>query len=112
MFCGRVETNFETFVFHGCEGSVDAVGVAVNSLCVEEAGVHDEACCDSLLSREGLLTLEAVNVGKSLLGGLRDSLMCPNGRVLDGPGVRSFNCGSGCLTNRCHSYFERRVRVQ
>jgi hypothetical protein len=48
---------------------------------LEEAGVH-EAFCDSLLSRKGLLALEAANVGKSRLGGLRDSLVCPNGRVV------------------------------
>jgi hypothetical protein len=41
-FCGRVETNFNPFVFQGREESVDAVGAAVDSMCAEEAGV-DEA---------------------------------------------------------------------
>jgi hypothetical protein len=108
-FSGRVETSFDPFVFRGCEESVDAVGAAVGSLCVDEAGVH-EAFGDSLLSRKGLLALEAANIGKSLLDGLRDSLVCPNGRVVDFPYVRSFRCVRGCRTNRCHSCFERRVR--
>jgi hypothetical protein len=108
-FCGRVETNFDPFVFHGCEESVDAVGTTVGSLCVEEAGVN-EAFGDSLLSRKGRPALEAANIGKSRLDGLRDNLVCPNGRVVDIPGVRSFRCGSGCRTNRCHRCFERRFR--
>jgi hypothetical protein len=76
---------------------------------VEEAGVH-EASCDSLLSRKGLFALEAASVGKSRLDGLRDSLVCPNIRVVDIQGVRSFRCGSGCRTSRCQSCFERSVR--
>jgi hypothetical protein len=48
-FCGRVETNFDPFVFHGCEEAVDAVGAAVGRLCVEESGIY-EAFGDSLLS--------------------------------------------------------------
>jgi hypothetical protein len=108
-FCGREETNLDPFVFQGCEETVDAVGVAVDGLCVKEAGVS-EAFCDSLLSREGLLALEAANVGKSRLDGLRDSLVCPNGRVVDIPGVRSFRYGSGYRMNCCQSSFERRVR--
>jgi hypothetical protein len=104
-----VETNFDPFVFKGCEESVDAVGVVVGSQCVKEAGVH-EAFGDSLLSRKGLLALEAANIGKPRLDGLSDSLLYPNGRVVDIPGVRYFRCGSGCRTNRCHSSFERRVR--
>jgi hypothetical protein len=63
-FCGRVETNFDPFVFYGCEESVDAFGAAVGSMCVEKAGVH-EAFCDSQLFRADLLALEAVNVVKS-----------------------------------------------
>jgi hypothetical protein len=78
-------------------------------MCVKEAGVH-EAFCDSLLSRKGLLALEAANVGNSRLDCLRDSLVCPNGRIVDILGVRSFRCGSGCRTNRCQCCFERRVR--
>jgi hypothetical protein len=50
------------FVFWGCEESVNAVGAAVNNMCVEEAGVH-VAFGDSLLSHKGLL--EAANIGKS-----------------------------------------------
>jgi hypothetical protein len=72
-FCGRVETNFETFVCQGCEEFVDAVGAPVGCMRVQETGVH-EAFCDSLLSREGLLALEAANVGKSRLDGLRDNM--------------------------------------
>jgi hypothetical protein len=41
---------------------------------------------------------------------LRDNLVCPNGRVCNIPGVRSFHFGSGCRTNRCQGCFERRVR--
>jgi hypothetical protein len=104
-----VETNFDPFVFHGREEAVDAVGAAVGRMCVEEAGV-DEAFGDLLLSGKGLLAFESSNVGKSGLDGLRDSLVCPNGRVCNIPGVRSFRFGSGCRTNRCHSFFERRVR--
>jgi hypothetical protein len=37
-------------------------------MCVEEAGLH-EAFGDSLLSRKGLLALEAANIGKSRLDG-------------------------------------------
>jgi hypothetical protein len=77
-----VGTNFDEFVFQGCEESVDAVGAAVGCLRVEEAGVN-EAFCNSLLSCEGLFALEAANVGKSRLDGLRDSLVCPNGRAVD-----------------------------
>ena len=104
-----METNFEAFVFQCREEAVDAVGAAVGSLCVEESGV-DEAFGDSLLSGKGLLAFESSNVGKSRLDGLRDSLVCPNGRVCNIPGVRSFRFGSGCRTNRCQSCFERRVR--
>jgi hypothetical protein len=103
-----VETNFDTFVVKGCEESIDAVGAVVGCMRIEEAGVS-EALGDSLRSREGLLTLEAANVGKSRLDGLRDSLVCPNGRVVDIPSVRSFRCGSFCRTNRCESCYERRV---
>jgi hypothetical protein len=78
-------------------------------MCVEEAGVH-EAFGDSLLSSKGLLAFETANIGKSRLDGMRDSLVCPNGCVMDIPRVRSFRCGSGCRTNRCHSYFERHIR--
>jgi hypothetical protein len=49
-----VETKFDSFVFQGREEAVDAVGVAVGRLCVEEAGV-DETFGDSLLSGKGLL---------------------------------------------------------
>jgi hypothetical protein len=31
-FCGHVETNFDTFVFLGCEEAVDAIGFAVGLL--------------------------------------------------------------------------------
>eukprot|EP00193_Tetraselmis_chui_P000280 CAMPEP_0177761228 /NCGR_PEP_ID=MMETSP0491_2-20121128/5692_1 /TAXON_ID=63592 /ORGANISM="Tetraselmis chuii, Strain PLY429" /LENGTH=192 /DNA_ID=CAMNT_0019277187 /DNA_START=859 /DNA_END=1439 /DNA_ORIENTATION=- len=68
-FCGRVETNFEAFVFKCREEAVDAVGAAVGSLCVEESGV-DEAFGDSLLSGKGLLAFESSNVGS------RDSTAC------------------------------------
>jgi hypothetical protein len=63
-FCGRVETNFDAFVSHGCEESVDAVDDAIGCLGIEEAGVY-EALGDSLLSSEDLLALEASYVGKS-----------------------------------------------
>jgi hypothetical protein len=78
--CGRVETNFDALVVMGCGDSVDAVGAAVGCLGVEEAGVY-EALGDSFVSSEGLLALEASYVGKLRLNGLRDSLLCPNGRV-------------------------------
>jgi hypothetical protein len=104
-----VETNFDPFVFQGCEEAVDAVGVAVGRVCVEEAGV-DEAFGDPLLSGKGLLAFESSNVGKSRLDGLRDSPVCSNGRVCNILGVRSFRFGSGRQTNRCKSCFERRVR--
>jgi hypothetical protein len=104
-----VKTNFDPFVFYGCEESVDAVSDAVGRLCVEEAGVH-EAYSDSLLSRKGLFALEAANIYESRLDALRDSLVCPNGSVVDILGLRSFRCGSGCRTSRCNSCFERRVR--
>jgi hypothetical protein len=107
-FCGRVETNFDPLVFRGCEESVDAVDAPVGNLYVEEARVH-EALNDSLLSRKGVLALGAANIGKLRLDGLRDSLVCPNGCVVDIACVRSFRSGSGCRTNRCNSYFERRV---
>jgi hypothetical protein len=45
-FCGRVETNFDAFVFHGGEEPVEAVGAAVGGLGVEKAGV-DETLGDS-----------------------------------------------------------------
>jgi hypothetical protein len=61
-------------------------------------------------SREGLFTLEAENVAKSRLDGMRDSLVFLSGRVVDIPCVRSFRCGSGRRTSRCHSCLERRVR--
>jgi hypothetical protein len=32
-----METNFDPFVFQGCEESVDAVGAPVGSQCIEEA---------------------------------------------------------------------------
>jgi hypothetical protein len=108
-FCGRVETNLDPFVFQGREEAVDAVGAAVGRMCVEGAGV-DEAFGDSLLSGKGLLAFESSNVGKSRLDGLRDNLMCPNGRVCNIPCVRSFRFGSGRRTNRCQSCFKRRVR--
>jgi hypothetical protein len=73
-FCGRVETNFDPFVFQGCQEAVDTVGAAVGRLCVEEAGV-DEAFGHSLLSGKGFLAFESPNVGKSRLNGLRDSLV-------------------------------------
>jgi hypothetical protein len=76
---------------------------------VEEAGV-DEALGDSLLSGEGLVTLEASYVGEPRLDSLRGSLVCPNGRVVHILGVRSFRCDSGRRTNRCHSCYECRVR--
>jgi hypothetical protein len=82
-----VETNFDPFVFQRCEESVDAVGVVVGIQFVEEAGFH-EAFGDSLLSRKGLLALEAANIGKTRFHGLGDSLVCPNGRVMDIRGVR------------------------
>jgi hypothetical protein len=63
-FCGRVETNFDSFVFQGREEAVDAVGAAVGRLCVEESRV-DEAFGDSLLPGKGLLAFESSNVGKS-----------------------------------------------
>jgi hypothetical protein len=103
-----VETNFDALVFHGCEESVDAVGAAVGCLGVEEAGV-DEALGDSLFSCEGILGLELSFVGKARLHGMRDSLVCPNGRVVHIQGVRSFRCGSNRQMNRCDSCFERRV---
>jgi hypothetical protein len=56
-------------------------------MCVEEVGVR-EAFGDSLLSCKGFLALESANIVKSRLDGLRDSLVCPNGRVVDIPGVR------------------------
>jgi hypothetical protein len=78
-----LETNFAPIVFHGWEESVGAVGLAVGSMCVEEAGVHEAFVSDSLLFRKGLLALEAANIGKSRLDCLRDNLVCPNGRVVD-----------------------------
>jgi hypothetical protein len=45
------------------------------------------------------------NVGKSRLDGLRDSHVCPNGRVVHVLDVRSFRCGSGSRTNCRHNYF-------
>jgi hypothetical protein len=51
-----VETNFDAFVFLGCEESVDAVGDSVGRLGVEEPGL-DEALGDSFLSRECLFAL-------------------------------------------------------
>jgi hypothetical protein len=55
---------------------------------VEEAGA-EEALNDSLFSSEGLLALEVSKVGKSRLDGMRDNLVCPNGRVVHVPCVRS-----------------------
>jgi hypothetical protein len=63
-FCGRVETNFDAFVFKGCHKSIDAVGAVVGYLPTEEAGIYD-ALGDSLLSSEGLLALKAANIGRS-----------------------------------------------
>jgi hypothetical protein len=37
-FCSRMETNFDAFVFQGCEESIDVVGAAVGLPRVEEAG--------------------------------------------------------------------------
>jgi hypothetical protein len=68
-FCGRVETNFDSFVFQGREEAVDAVGAAVGRMCVEEPGV-DEAFGYLLLSGKGLLAFESSDVGKSRLDGL------------------------------------------
>jgi hypothetical protein len=47
-----METNFDAFLFQGCEESIDAVGAAVGLPRVEEAGAY-EALGDSLLSSEG-----------------------------------------------------------
>jgi formylmethanofuran dehydrogenase subunit E len=51
-----VETNFDAFIFHGCEEPVDAVGASVGHLGVEELGV-DVTLGDSLLSSDGLLAI-------------------------------------------------------
>jgi hypothetical protein len=107
-FYNRVETNFDAFVFQSWEESIYVIGASVGYLGVEEAGVY-EGLGDSLLSSEGLLALEASNVGKSRLDGMRDSLVCPNGRVVHIPCLRSFLCISGSRTNRRQSYFERRA---
>jgi hypothetical protein len=45
-----METNFDLFVFHGCEESVDAIYASVCRLGVEGPGAY-EALGDSLLSR-------------------------------------------------------------
>jgi hypothetical protein len=104
-----VDTSFNAFVFQGCEESIDTVGATVGCLRVEEAGEY-EALDDSSLSSEGLLALESINLGTSRLDGMRDSLVCPNGRVMNILGVRSSRCGRGRRTNRRHNCFERRVR--
>jgi hypothetical protein len=108
-FCGRVETNFDTFVFKGWEESIDVDGASVGCLSFEEADDY-EALDDSLLSSKGLLAFESSIVGKSRLDDLRDSFVCPNGRVVNIPCVRSFRCGAGSRRHRCHRCIERRVR--
>jgi hypothetical protein len=108
-FCGRVETNFDALVFRGREEAVDAVNEAVGCLGVEDVGVY-EALGDTLMSSGGLLAIEASYAGKSRLDGMRDRLVCPNGRVVHTLGVRSFRCGSARQTNLRYMCFERRVR--
>jgi hypothetical protein len=76
-----VETNFDALVFQGCEESIDAADASAGRQSVEEAGVC-EALGDSLFSSEGLVALESSNEGKSRLDVLRDSLVCPNGRIV------------------------------
>jgi hypothetical protein len=71
-----VETNFDAFVFLGCQESVDAVGDSVGSLGVEEPGL-DEALGDSFLSRECLFAFKSSSISNSRLDGMRDSLSVP-----------------------------------
>jgi hypothetical protein len=49
-----METNFDPFVFQGCEEAVDAVGAAVGRMCVEESGVY-KAFGDSLLTGKAIV---------------------------------------------------------
>jgi hypothetical protein len=83
-FSGRVDSDFDSLVFQGCEESIDAVGVLVGRLGVGELGV-DESLGDSLLSREGLLALEPSNVDTFSFDGMRDSLVYQSGRVVHVP---------------------------
>jgi hypothetical protein len=75
-FCARVKNNsqFDAFVFRGCEDSVESVGASVGRLGVKKPGV-DEWPDDSLLSCGDLLSLEPYDVGKSRLDGIRDNLV-------------------------------------